>query len=289
MMPNGDFELNRAWDNDIQSWTKVKEPGSQGGIFVAEGMSEGAYTGVPGYPFDNPNKFMKTNPRGDVSIAAISNSAITPTKADQMLYFDFYVDNPYPFWFIPNSMSRFGVPPEDGTNYTIHSARIDLYDADQLTPPGNFTELAQYLFDPYEANYGGGDVGKKAHVATVLAAEDIASLPNLAAMGFNVPLGQWIGRNLLFVFRYASNVFPLSIGIDNVSIVSCLPLDAKPLGDVLASNGTTPAGNSTGAPAASPVPAGGSAAGTVQPTPAGRKLMTKLHGFGSLYPAQADV
>jgi hypothetical protein len=251
-------------------------------------MTEGAYTGVPGYPFDNPNKFMKTNPRGDVSIAAINNFALTPTKPDQMLYFDFYVDNPYPFWFIPDSMSRFGAPPEDGTNYTIHSARIDLYDADLLVPPGNFSHLAQLLFDPYEANYG-GEGNKSAWVAAVLAPEDIASLPNLAAMGFNVPLGEYIGRNLLFVFRYATNVYPLSIGIDNVSIISCLPLDAQPLENVLASNGTAPAGsNSTAAPAASPSPAGGNATGTVQPTAAGRKLMTKLHGFGSLYP-QADA
>ena len=215
IMPNGDFEKNKAGDNEIRNFTKIKQYGSKGGGIVMDGLEGGALTGFPGYPFDADNLYFGTNPRGDVGFALVANSIIQPTTEYQSLYFDWYVDNPYPFFYQPDTMSILA----NSSNITILAGRVDLYDYNRLVPPGNISHLTELLFDELELDYGGP---KKAFVANLLSTTDFASVPNLMAIGSGFPLKEFVGRSLLWVFRYSTTVSPIAFGIDNLSVVDCL-------------------------------------------------------------------
>jgi hypothetical protein len=104
----------------------------------------------------------------------------------------------------------------NGTNIIIHQARVDLYDFDRLSPPGNFSHLAALLFDDYDAQVGGG-----AYLGPVLLPEVVASTPNLESMATMAPLGDYLGKRLLVAFRYTTNVHYLGWGVDNVMVVTC--------------------------------------------------------------------
>jgi hypothetical protein len=98
---------------------------------------------------------------------------------------------------------------------TPPQARVDVYDYDKLTPPGNYTQLASNLFDMYSSTAG------PAYLGPILAPEIIAATPNLASMATEVPLAPYVGKRIIVAFRYSTNVNYLGWGIDNVMIVHC--------------------------------------------------------------------
>jgi hypothetical protein len=55
----------------------------------------------------------------------------------QLLYFDWAMDNAFDYWLVPETMSIHA----NNSNVTLHAARVDLYDYDALTPPGNLTQV----------------------------------------------------------------------------------------------------------------------------------------------------
>jgi hypothetical protein len=236
MMPNGNFQRSKSGDNEIANFTKVKQYGSKGGGIVVDGLEGGSLTGFPGYPFDADNLYFKTTPRGDVGFALIANSIIEPTNEYQNLYFDWFVDNPYPFFYQPDTMSILA----NSSNVTILAARVDLYDYNRLNPPGNISHLTELLFDDYELDYGGP---RKAFVGSLLNTADFASVPNLMAIGSAFPLKEYVGRSLLWVFRYSTTVSPIAIGIDNLSVIDCLDdfeeVDTSTMGGTATVEGAT--------------------------------------------------
>lgn len=129
------------------------------------------------------------------------------------MYFDWFVDNPYPYYFIAETMSNLA----NGSNIVQHQVRVDLYDYDLLDPPGNYTDLAEQMFYQYDPRCC------DAYVMTVLPPEAIAATGNLASMSTAVPLDDQGGRRLLLAVRYTTNVYNLAFGIDNVRLVNCKP------------------------------------------------------------------
>lgn len=210
MLPNGDFEENEWEDYKLKSWIKVKEFGSQGGGIIGNGSDPGA-TGWPGYPFDNTNKYFRSQAFGNIGFALVNEYAIEVNNSRQLLYFDWYMDNGFDYWLVPDTMSI----NANASNVTLHAARVDLYDYDKLVPPGNITDLAQQLFDHYNATAG------PAYLGTALTVDDIINFPNLQSVGSYVPLGPYVGKKVMIAFRYSTTVYYLSWGIDNVSVVEC--------------------------------------------------------------------
>lgn len=209
MLPNGDFEQNEHWDYKIKHWIKIKEKGAQGGGIIGNGSDPGS-TGWPTYPFDNPNKYFKTQAFGNVAFALAPQFAIEVNNSRQILYFDWYMDNAFDYWLVPDTMSI----NANNSNVTLHAARVDLYDYDLLSPPGNLTELSTYLFDPSNATAG-------PWLGPALTPEDIVQFGNLQSVGSYVPLSPYVGKKVLVVFRYSTTVYYLTWGIDNVSVVEC--------------------------------------------------------------------
>jgi hypothetical protein len=179
-----------------------------GGLYDGRFMS---YTGRPGYPFDNRNRYFRTRQARNIAFALVNNVPVNVTSKNQFLYFDWFVDNPWPYWFVGQTMSI----NANNTEIVQHQARVDLYDYDALTPPGNFTQLAADLFDIYSSTAG------DAYLGPVLAPEMIATTPNLASMATEVPLAPFKGKRVLVAFRYSTNVNYLGWGVDNVMIVDC--------------------------------------------------------------------
>ncbi len=173
--------------------------------------SDKSYSGFPGYPFDNPNRYFRTRQAGNIAFALVNNAPVNVTSKDMSLYFDWFVDNPWPYWFVMQTMSI----NANHSDIVVHQARVDLYDYDKLTPPGNFTQLASMLFDIYDSQAG------DAYLGPVLEPEAIASTPNLASMATEVPLADYYGKRVLLAFRYSTNVNYIGWGIDNVMIVDC--------------------------------------------------------------------
>jgi len=182
----------------------------QGGGIVGNGSDPGS-TGWPGYPFDNKNNYFKSQSFGNVALALVNQYAIQVNDSRQILYFDWYMDNGFDYWLVPETMSIHA----NNSNVTLHAARVDLYDYDKLTPPGNLTELATYLFDQWNATAG------PAYLGPALTVEDIIQFGNLQSVGSYVPLAPYMGKRVLVVFRYSTTVYYLTWGIDNVSVVTC--------------------------------------------------------------------
>jgi len=221
LLPNGNFEEDRKISaTKMIGWAKLKENSTVGGGGLYNG-SFMAYTGYPGYPFDNPNRYFRTRQAGNIAFALVNNAPVNITSPDMSLYFDWFIDNPWPYWFVMQTMSI----NANKSDIVTHQARVDLYDYDKLTPAGNFTNLAQMLFDQYDAAAG------DAYLGPILPPEVIASTPNLASMATEVPLGQYLNKRVLIAFRYSTNVNYLGWGIDNVMIVDCKK-EADPSGDV---------------------------------------------------------
>lgn len=210
MLPNGNFELDQRADYKVKDWIKIKEYGSQGGGIIANGSDPGV-TGWPSYPFDNPNKYFKSQAFGNVGFALVNEYAFKVNSTKDILYFDWYMDNGFDYWLVPDTMSIHA----NSSNVTLHAARVDLYDYDKLDPPGNITDLAQQLFNPVNATAG------PAYLGTALTVDDIIKFPNLQSVGSYVPLAPYVGKKILLAFRYSTTVYYLSWGIDNVSIVQC--------------------------------------------------------------------
>jgi hypothetical protein len=210
MLPNGDFEADAHEAYRITNWIKIKEKGANGGGIVGNG-SDPAATGWPGYPFDNNNKYFKTQAFGNVGFALVNQYAIEVNSTRQILYFDWYMDNAFDYWLVPDTMSIHA----NNSNVTLHAARVDMFDFDKLEPPGNITQLAQYLFDPMNATAG------PAYLGPALTVPDIIAFGNLQSVGSYVPLAPYIGKRVLVVFRYSTTVYYMTWGLDNVSVVTC--------------------------------------------------------------------
>jgi hypothetical protein len=75
MLPNGDFEADAHEAFKITNWIKIKEKGANGGGIIGNG-SDPAATGWPGYPFDNANKYFKSQAFGNVGFALVNSYAI---------------------------------------------------------------------------------------------------------------------------------------------------------------------------------------------------------------------
>ena len=213
MINNGDFSRDaKISSTTLTGWAKLKENSTVGGGGMYDGR-EASYTGRPGYPFDNPNRYFRTRQKGSIAFALVNNAPINITNPDSFLYFDWFVDNPWPYWFVGQTMSI----NANHSDIVVHQARVDLYDYDKLTPPGNFTQLAQLLFDQYD--YQAGD----AYLGPILPAEAIAATPNLASMATEVPMKPYVGKRVLIAFRYSTNVNYIGWGIDNIMLVDCVP------------------------------------------------------------------
>jgi hypothetical protein len=185
--------------------------------------SAAAYTGRPSYPFDSSNRYFRTRQGRKIAFALVNNAPLNVTSPKSMLYFDWFVDNPWPYWFVGQTMSI----NANNSDIVVHQARVDLYDYDKLVPPGNFTDLASQVFDQYDATAG------PAYLGPVLPAEVIAATPNLVSMSTEAPLGPYVGKRVLVAFRYSTTVNYIAWGIDNVMVVEC-GLDGGKRG-----NGTT--------------------------------------------------
>jgi len=210
MLPNGDFEADPHDAYRITNWIKIKEKGANGGGIIGNGSDPGA-TGWPGYPFDNKNKYFKTQAFGNVGFALVNQYAIEVNSTRQILYFDWFMDNAFDYWLVPDTMSIHA----NNSNVTLHAARVDLFDFDKLEPPGNITQLAQYLFDPMNATAG------PAYLGPALTVPDIIAFGNLQSVGSYVPLAPYLGKRVLVVFRYSTTVYYMTWGLDNVSVVTC--------------------------------------------------------------------
>lgn len=147
----------------------------------------------------------------NIAFALVTNAPFNVTSARQRIYFDWFVDNAWPYWFVGQSMSLLA----NGSDVISHAARVDLYDYDKLSPPGNFSHLSELLFDRWDSEAGA------AHVGSVLTPEVIAASPNLASMSTEAPLARYVGRRLLLALRYTTNVYYLGWGVDNVMLVDC--------------------------------------------------------------------
>lgn len=122
-----------------------------------------------------------------------------------------YMDNGFEYWLVPETMSI----NANNSNVTLHAARVDFYDYDKLSPPGNVTDLAEQLFDGFNATAG------PAYLGTALTVDDIIMFPNLQSIASYIPLAPYMGKRLMIAFRYSTTVYYLSWGIDNVSIIEC--------------------------------------------------------------------
>ena len=213
-LPNGAFESDRSLDaTKLVGWAKLKENATVGGggLFNASAPS---YTGFPGHPFaSSPGRYFRTHQAKSVSFALVNNVPINVTSEAQALYFDWFVDNAWPYWFVSQSMSL----NANGSDVIMHQARVDLYDYDKLKPPGNLSHLSEMIFDRLDSEAGA------AHAGAVLVPEALAAARNLASMATVAPLGRFVGRRLLVAFRYATNVYFLGWGLDNVMVVDCGP------------------------------------------------------------------
>lgn len=78
-----------------------------------------AYTGFPGYPFDNPNRYFRTRPAGNIAFALVNNAPFTATKEGEALAFDWFVDNPWPYWFVGDTMSLLA----NNSDIVVHQVR----------------------------------------------------------------------------------------------------------------------------------------------------------------------
>ena len=96
-----------------------------------------------------------------------------------------------------------------------HQVRVDLYDYDKLSPPGNYSDLARMVFDKESASAGA------AYLGPILTPDAVAATPNLASMATEAPLDAYVGKRVLFVFRYSTNTYHLAFGMDNVQIIDC--------------------------------------------------------------------
>jgi hypothetical protein len=172
-----------------------------------------AYTGLPGYPFNTSGRYFRTRQAGDVAFALVTNAPFNVTSDATHLYFDWFVDNPWPYWFVGQSMSLLA----NNSDVVVHQARADLYDYDKLSPPGNFTDLASQLFDRFDSAAGA------AYLGPVLAPEVTAAAVNLRSMATAAPLARYKGKRLLLALRVSTNVYYLGVGIDNVALVECKP------------------------------------------------------------------
>jgi hypothetical protein len=121
------------------------------------------------------------------------------------------MDNGFEYWLVPETMSI----NANNSNVTLHAARVDFYDYDKLSPPGNVTDLAEQLFDGFNATAG------PAYLGTALTVDDIIMFPNLQSIASYIPLAPYMGKRLMIAFRYSTTVYYLSWGIDNVSIIEC--------------------------------------------------------------------
>ena len=173
--------------------------------------SDASYTGFPAYPFNTSSRYFRSRQAGNIAFALVNNEPFNVTSADQVLYFDWFVDNAWSYWFVSQSMSL----NANGSDVVMQQARVDLYDYDKLVPPGNFSHLAAMLYDPYDAAAGA------ASLSPVVPPEVAASTPNLASMATEAPLGDYVGRRLLVAFRFSTNVYYLGFGVDNVQVVEC--------------------------------------------------------------------
>lgn len=222
-----------------------------GGLFNGSDLS---YSGRPAHPFNSSNRYFRARQAGNIAFALVPNTPINVTSASQALYFDWFVDNPWPYWFVAQSMSLLA----NGSDTIVHAARVDLYDWDKLSPPGNLTQLSAALFDRWDAEAGA------AHLGQVLSPEVVARAPVLASMATQAPLARYVGKRVVPAFRrararahggwvagtvarsegglisgthpnysiphcppparrYSTNVYHLGWGIDNVMTVTCKP------------------------------------------------------------------
>jgi hypothetical protein len=199
---------NHTHQLPIQSPTSTTSTIGGGGLYNG---SMPSYSGWPGVPFNGSSRYFRTRQSGSMAFALVGNSPIHVTSKSQFLYFDWFVDNPWPYWFVAQTMSI----NANNSNIIMHQARVDLYDYDKLEPAGNFTHLAALLFDEYSAEAGG------AFLASVLLPDVIAQTPNLASMATMAPLGDHLGKRVLVAFRYSTVVYYLAFGIDNVMMIDC--------------------------------------------------------------------
>ncbi|GBF92695.1 hypothetical protein Rsub_05064 [Raphidocelis subcapitata] len=235
LLPNGDFQQDKAIDaTALVGWAKLKENATVGGGGLFNG-SYYSYSGMPPPPFNGSGRYFRSRPAGNVAFALVNNAPIHVTSTRQLLYFDWFVDNPWPYWFVAQSMSLLA----NGSETITHQARVDLYDFDKLVPPGNFSHLAALLFDGLDSQAGGAGnasstakaaangtangtaAGGGAYLGPVLLPDVVAATPNLASMATVAQLGDHVGKRVLVAFRYSTNVYYLGFGIDNVMVVEC--------------------------------------------------------------------
>ncbi|KIY96230.1 hypothetical protein MNEG_11734 [Monoraphidium neglectum] len=216
MLLNGDFEKDKSLGaTKLIGWAKLKENSTVGGGGLYNG-SILSYDGRPGYPFDNPNRYFRTRQarstaKGNIAFALVNNAPFNVTSKRQKIYFDWFVDNPWPYYFVVDTMSLLA----NHSDIVQHQARVDLYDYDKLKPPGNYSDLAAQVFDQYSATAG------DAYLGPVLSPNIVAHTHNLQSMATEVPLEQYVGKRILFVFRYSTNTYFLGFGLDNVQVVEC--------------------------------------------------------------------
>lgn len=161
-----------------------------GGLFNGSMLS---YTGRPGHPFASANRYFRSRQAGNLAFALVSNAPVNVTSEDQSLYFDWFVDNPWPYWFVAQSMSL----AANGSDTIVHAARADLYDWDMLSPPGNMSHLSAMLFDKWDAEAGAAYLGQ------LLIPDVVAKAPNLASMSTHAPLARYAGKRVVVAFRWA--------------------------------------------------------------------------------------
>ncbi|KAI8468628.1 MAG: hypothetical protein J3K34DRAFT_426446 [Monoraphidium minutum] len=212
---NGDFEKDKYFGTTkLIGWAKLKENSTVGGGGLYNGSAR-SYSGKPGYPFDNPSRYFRTRQSGNLAFALVNNAPFNVTSAKQKLYFDWFVDNPWPYYFVVDTMSLL----TNNSEVVNHQVRMDLYDYDKLRPPGNYSDLAAQLFDQHSATAG------PAYLGPILTPDIVAQTANLASMATEAPLAQYVGKRVLLALRLSTNTYYMSFGLDNVQVVDC---DKKP-------------------------------------------------------------
>lgn len=212
LLPNGDFQLNIPGDIDAKLWTRFKEKGTKGSIKIYDGRTATASGGFPGAPFAGNNVYARSNVNNHTGVVLVNDAPFTVDSADQMLYFDWFVDNMKWNYIIPDTMSWVA-----GANATGNQqVRVDLYDASLLPIPNNVTSLKDIVFDPKSSTAGAAWVGN-----VLKTDKAFAVVPDLKPMGYSFPLKDYVGKKLHLAFRVVATHNALTFGFDNIQLYSC--------------------------------------------------------------------
>lgn len=60
--------------------------------------SDPSYTGLPAYPFNTSSRYFRSRQAGNIAFTLVNNEPFVVTSKGQALYFDWFVDNGWPYW-----------------------------------------------------------------------------------------------------------------------------------------------------------------------------------------------